>query len=258
MLDSAREIEPREAPPAAKMRNWRRRLIMHFGGASRHWISAIIARYSKIGDPAVFPAGDFSWLQDLRRAWPAVRAEADRVLADRANVPPLIAISPDHVKTADTKWKSFFLWGYGYRINDNCARCPETAALLDKVPGLISGFYSIMEPGARLKPHRGVTKAFLTCHLGLRVPREADRCWIRVEGKRYVWRDGEWFVFDDTYEHEVRNETDEERVILLLHVKRPVRFPGSLISNGFLSIVRASPFIQDALKNLEDWNSRPH
>lgn len=255
MFDATREVEDR---PAEYMNAWRRRLIMKLGGASRHWISAIIARYSQIGDPAVFSPSDFPWLEDLQRAWPAIRAEADEVIRDRNDIPPLITISPDHIQTADTKWKSFFLWGYGYRIHDNCARCPQTAALLDKVPGLISGFYSIMEPRARLKPHRGVTKAFLTFHLGLKVPRHAEKCWMDVEGHKHVWRNGEWFVFDDTYEHEVRNETDEERVILLLHVKRPMRFPGSIISNAFLSMVRASPFIQDALKNLEAWNSRPH
>jgi hypothetical protein len=42
----------------------------------------------------------------------------------------------------------------------------------------------------------------------------------------------------------------------LLHVRRPVRFPGSVISAGFLAAVRLSPFIQDPLKNLAAWNAR--
>jgi beta-hydroxylase len=79
---------------------------------------------------------------------------------------------------------------------------------------------------------------------------------MKVDGQRLLWREGKTLVFDDTYEHEVWNQTAEERVVLLLHVKRPVRFPGSLVSSFFLSVVRASPFIQDALKNLEEWNSR--
>ena len=78
---------------------------------------------------------------------------------------------------------------------------------------------------------------------------------MTVDGQKVIWREGEALLFDDTYEHEVRNETPEDRVILLLHVKRPVRFPGSLLANFFLWCVRSSPFIQDALKNLEACNS---
>jgi beta-hydroxylase len=243
-------------PPNVNMDTWRRRAIMAFGRASRHWISGIIARYSRIGDPPVFAAESFPWIAPLEREWQTIRAEADRVLARKDRIPSLVTISPDHNGISDGRWKSFFLWGYGYRIDENCAQAPATARLLNGVPGLQTAFFSIMEPGAHLVPHRGVTKAIFTCHLGLQVPRGAEKCWITVDGKKYIWREGRMFVFDDTYEHEVGNQTHEERVVLLLHVKRPVRFPGSLVSALFLWAVRASPFIQDALKNLEEWNSR--
>lgn len=71
---------------------------------------------------------------------------------------------------------------------------------------------------------------------------------MTVDGREVQWREGEVLVFDDTYEHEVRNLPREERVVLLLHVKRPVRFPGSLFADFFLWCVRVSPFIQDALR----------
>lgn len=228
---------------------------MGLGRASRHGISAIIARYSKVGDPPIFSKALFPWIAELEANWRAIRAEAAAAIQRRDRVPSLVDISPDHKGISDEKWKSFFLWGYGFRIPENCARCPQTAALLDRVPGLQSAFFSIMDPGAHLIPHRGVTKAIFTTHLGLRVPAAADLCWMTVDGRKMIWREGEAFAFDDTYEHEVRNQTGEERVILLLHVKRPVRFPGSLVADFFLWCVRSSPFIQDALKNLEDWNS---
>ena len=65
--------------------------------------------------------------------------------------------------------------------------------------------------------------------------------------------EGRSFLFDDTYKHEVHNRSDEERVVLLIHVRRPVRFPGSLVSRGFLGAIKRSPFIQDALQNQEEW-----
>ena len=253
MLDADLQDTPLGVPP--KIGGWKRRLTLALGRATRHGVSGIIARYSKVGDPPIFANAQFPWIADLENAWQTIRAEGDAVTRRKDSVPSLVQISPDHKGISDRKWKSFFLWGYGFRIDENCARCPQTTAFLERIPGLYSAFFSIMDPGAHLIPHRGVSKAIFTTHLGLRVPSAAERCWMTVDGHRVYWRDGEAFAFDDTYEHEVRNETPEDRVILLLHVKRPVRFPGSLLADFFLWCVRVSPFIQDALKNLEAWNS---
>jgi beta-hydroxylase len=229
---------------------------MWFGHVVRHWISSHIARYSEIGDPPVFATARFPWAKVLEDNWRSILTEAEAVMRIREEVPSLIAISPDHMGISDWRWKSFFLWGYGYRIDENCARCPTTARLLQTVPGLETAFFSIMEPGAHLTPHTGVTKAIFTCHLGLRVPQDAEKCWMMVNGQKFNWREGRALIFDDTYEHEVRNATAEPRVVLLLHVRRPVRFPGSLIAAAFLAAIRVSPFIQDPLKNLAAWNAR--
>lgn len=253
MLDAERQETPLGVPP--DIGSWKRRLTLALGRATRHGVSGIIARYSAVGDPPIFANAQFAWVKTLEDNWRVIRADADAILRRKDTVPSLVEISPDHKGISDGKWKSFFLWGYGFRIAENCVRCPQTAALLDNIPGLQSAFFSIMDPGAHLIPHRGVTKAIFTTHPALRVPREAERCWMIVDGQKVIWREGEALLFDDTYEHEVRNETPEDRVILLLHVKRPVRFPGSLLADFFLWCVRSSPFIQDALKNLEAWNS---
>jgi beta-hydroxylase len=85
------------------------------------------------------------------------------------------------------------------------------------------------------------------------VPRQREDCMIRVKSRVLTWREGETIVFDDTRKHEVSNMTDEQRSVLLLHVRRPVRFPGNLASRGFLAAVRHSPFIRDALRNQAVW-----
>ena len=55
-------------------------------------------------------------------------------------------------------------------------QCPETTRLLRKVPGLRTTFFSILEAGARLPKHTGVTPGVLSAHLGLKVPDKAQRC----------------------------------------------------------------------------------
>jgi beta-hydroxylase len=44
-----------------------------------------------------------------------------------------------------------------------------------------------------------------------------------VDGERYSWRDGQDFVFDETYVHRFQNLTDQPRIILFADVERPIR-----------------------------------
>jgi beta-hydroxylase len=54
----------------------------------------------------------------------------------------------------------------------------------------------------------------------------------------------------------VWNDTDEIRVVLLIHVRRPLRFPGSLVGNLIYKAIRTSPFVKDGRKNLAEWEAQ--
>jgi len=71
-----------------------------------------------------------------------------------------------------------------------------------------------------------------------------------------AWKEGEIFVFDDTYEHEVWNDTDEERVILLFDFDRPMKFWGRFLNTAFLNIMKLTAFYQDPKKNLQSAEER--
>ncbi|HVU19964.1 MAG TPA: aspartyl/asparaginyl beta-hydroxylase domain-containing protein [Rhizomicrobium sp.] len=205
----------------------------------------------------VFPNSTFGWTGFLEASTPAIRAEAEALLRDRMSVPSVREISPDHAKIAvDDKWRSFFLWGYGVRIDANCARCPQTTKILENIPGLLTAFYSVMLAGAHVPRHTGPTKAILTTHLGLIVPKEREKCHMDVNGQDVVWQEGRVVIFDDMYPHEVWNDTSEDRIILLLHIKRPLKFPGSMLRDLFFAGLRASPFVRDGLRNLERWDRK--
>ena len=91
---------------------------------------------------------------------------------------------------------------------------------LKNTKNIKTAFFSILPPGKRLNPHVGPFKGVLRYHLGLIVPKEKDKCFILVNGKKKTWKEGESFMFDDTYVHEVRNETKETRVAVLLDIRR--------------------------------------
>ena len=228
--------------------------LFRIGKRLRHRISAIIARSSKVGNDPVLDPALFPWIRELEAHWPEIRAEVDRLLTRQEGIPPLADISPDHRRIAPPdKWKSFFLFGYGYSQEENVRRCPKTAEAVAKVPGLNSAFFSILTPGAHIPRHRGVTKAILTAHLGLIVPKRKQDCRMQVADQLVTWDEGRTIVFDDTYHHEVWNDTEESRVILLIQFRRPTGWLGRKVGDIFLGAVRRSRFVQDARSSLGDW-----
>ena len=58
-------------------------------------------------------------------------------------------------------------------------------------------------------------------------------------------------VFDDTFDHEVHNDTDQQRVVLLIDVDRPMRLWGRVVHYIFMTGIRWTAYVQDARKNLE-------
>lgn len=242
-------------PPSSKLVP-KKPLIMRFGKWIQPKTNRWIAKSSRIPDKPAFDARAFGWTKMLEDNWEVIRDEAAEALRDLDKVPPLASISPDHRRIAPAgRWRSFFLVGYRYRAEENCRKCPRTAELVSKVPGLNSAFFSVLVPHTHLPSHTGVSKAFLTCHLGLQVPRESEKCRMRVVDDWLEWQEGKCLVFDDVFDHEVRNDSDETRIVLLVQFKRPVGFVGWLIGNLFLEGVRRSRFVQDARRGVAEWNA---
>jgi aspartyl/asparaginyl beta-hydroxylase (cupin superfamily) len=240
---------------AAMQAERNRPLIIRIGKHLRGIFDRLIAGSSLVPNDPVLDVRDFAWTQGLRDHWQAIRAEATAVALVGHAAPSLATISPDHRSIAEVnKWRSFFLWGYGYPIHDNLARCPRTKQVIEAIPGLNSAFFSILAPGTHIPAHRGVSKGLITCHLGLIVPRDGD-VRMRVDDRVVRWSEGQTLVFDDTYDHEVWNDTESTRVVLLIQFERPLRQPGRWFADLFLGFVKRSAFVQEARDNVAKWNA---
>jgi beta-hydroxylase len=245
---------PAGSPLAGPPTEPRRPLTIRIGRKLRRGFDAAIERSSVVPNDPLLDQGMFAWTDLLRENWQAIRDEALQVLARPDAVPLLDEMSPDHKDIIPPgKWRSYFLHGYGFSVPENLEACPKTAELVAHIPDLNSAFFSILAPGTHIAPHRGVTKGLLTCHLGLIVPE--GRLLMRVDRDYVGWRAGETLVFDDTYEHEVWNDTDATRVVLLVQFGRPLRAPGSWLAAAFLWAVRHSAFVREARRNVSLWNT---
>jgi aspartyl/asparaginyl beta-hydroxylase (cupin superfamily) len=178
-----------------------------------------------------FAREHFTWLAQLEAATPAILAELEALLAGHlTSFAPYVAMPPGTPANlwssldGSDRWSARYLWRYGVRDNAVCARCPQTAAVLDTlpladIPGRApTAFFSVLKPGTHLPPHTGVSNIRSVVHLPLIVP---DNCGFRVGGETREWRVGEAFVFDDTIEHEAWNDSTSIRAVLIVDVWNP-------------------------------------
>lgn len=155
--------------------------------------------------------------------------------------------------TTDNRWKTFFLIGFGHKAEMNRALCPQTAKVLDQIPGILTGFFSILHPGKHIPAHRGIFKGIVRTHLGIVVPKNGE-CKMRV-GKEFIhWKEGRAEFFDDTFNHEVWNNTDGIRIVLLIDTVRPYNNVFANRINQFvINSITNSVYVKDALQKNEDW-----
>jgi ornithine lipid ester-linked acyl 2-hydroxylase len=218
-------------------------------------LADLVARTSLVPTTPFMTADVFPWMADLEANWREIRRELDELLTFRRDLPAFHTINRDATDIGSERWKSFFFYGFGHRSDGNCARCPRTAALLAKIPDMTTALFSILEPGARLPRHRGPWKGVVRYHLGLMVPKEYEKCAIEVDGEVAHWREGKSMVFDDTFPHSVRNDTNETRVVLFLDIIRPCRFPGSWVNRAVMKGASLTPFIKSSRRYELEWEA---
>jgi hypothetical protein len=185
--------------------------------------------YPRLPQIPFYDPADFAWTGALAAALPAIRAEAEAVMAHGDGIAPYVEADPDrpnkgHALLADARWSAFHLFRNGLPIADHAARCPATMAALAQAPlPRIAGtapmaLFSILAPHTHIPPHNGMLNTRLICHLPLIVP---DGCRLRVGAETRDVRAGEVLLFDDSIEHEAWNDSDAPRAILLFEVWRP-------------------------------------
>ena len=158
-----------------------------------------------------YDSSDFPFVALLERKADAIRGELERLLKGPAFTP-----WPE-THLYDEGWDVFGFYLFESRLSANCTVCPETAAVVEQIPGMTTAGFSRLDPGAHIRPHVGFTSKVLRCHLGLITP---PGCRLRVGEETRAWESGKCLVFDDTLEHEAWNDSPESRVVLLLDFRK--------------------------------------
>lgn len=172
---------------------------------------------------------EFAWLGEVEAAVPAMRDELLTVLADGKDFAPYVEASADRPRANNplinnTSWGAFYFWRNGEVVPENAARGPATMAALEHAPmphidrRSPIALWSLLKPGTHIQPHHGLLNTRLICHIPLIVPED---CALRVGNETREWREGEALIFDDSFEHEAWNHSNQTRVVLLFEIWRP-------------------------------------
>ena len=186
--------------------------------------------------------------------WETIRTEALALTGSLDQVPRFHELMPEQYELSGhggREWRMFVLRAYGFDIRENMGRCPRLAELVRANPNIKSASLSFLAPGKVVPTHTGPFRGITRFYMGLRVPVAADGepgVTLTIADQTYRLGDGDALLWDDTYPHSVRNDTDEWRIALLMDVYRinmpaPLRaFTNSVIALARLSIRRRGVF----------------
>ncbi|MCA8248907.1 aspartyl/asparaginyl beta-hydroxylase domain-containing protein [Burkholderia multivorans] len=194
---------------------------------------------------AVLDASAFPDADRFVHAWRAIRAEALAVARDLPRIPRFHEIMREQhdISANDARdWRMFIMQAYGQPFPRNLSRCPTVASIVATSPDVLSASLSFLAPGKHIPPHRGPFRGILRGYLVLSMPRRADGtpgAVLKVDGREYRLDEGRFLLWDDTFEHEVWNDSDDVRIVLLLDIRRR-DMPRMLrwLSNAVIGIVR--------------------
>ncbi len=176
---------------------------------------------------------EFGWAQSFEAQAGTIKSELETLLRSQAEeFEPYVAAdadrsggtAPNAHLAGDASWGAYHLLKGGEPVEGHAERFPATLAALEQAPlPRVAGrapmaLFSLLKPGAHIRPHHGLFNFRLICHLPLIVPPD---CMLRVGNQQRPWREGELLIFDDSMEHEAWNRADRQRIILLFEIWRP-------------------------------------
>ena len=123
-------------------------------------------------------------------------------------------------KVTGKKWKlsSIFVGNNFSKLAEQ--KLPFLVSLLKKNKNIVSCAISILPAKKAIPIHVGYYKGILRYQIAIKVPKDRNNVFICVNGEKYSWTEGKGVLFDDIYPHKVYNNSNEERIVLYMDVKR--------------------------------------
>ena len=222
-----------------------RQLSEHSGLFSPY--NVLMYLFSAVPKKPILSADVYPQLAPLKANWKVIRDEAQALFEGGHIDYKGRASDMAFVAFHRRGWKRFYLRWYDDFLPSARLLCPRSVELVSSIPGINAAAFTMLPPGTELGRHRDPFAGSLRYHLGLITP-NSDDCGIWVDGEYHAWRDGEDLVFDETYVHWARNDTDQNRIIFFADVTRPLHTP---IMRGIGNFMNRYVFKHTHSRNVE-------
>ncbi len=190
----------------------------------------------KGSEPPFIDKTDFPWALAFQENFERIRNELFEYLKTHQ---PEAYFNKAMVNETST-WKTISLKWWDIEFKKRQAFFPITTKIIQRFPEILSLSFNHLEAGGKILPHCGDTNAIYRCHLGLVVPETLPLCGFRVLDEYRSWKENEWLIFMDAYNHEAYNKSDKERIIMVVDVLRPEfssqrnKITGTVLTSLFL------------------------
>lgn len=184
--------------------------------------------------PVIWPARLWEWIERVESAVPDIREEIEAFRRD-ATIPSTYALvggggDDQNVPVAQGEWLSLSLRTPRGWVDGAAERFPATVRAFDGVPALGNLGFSLVTPGSHIASHRDPNGGALRLQVPIAVPGPLGACRMRVVDEVVQWQEGQAVVFDLAAEHEVWNDADEDRVLLMAELSMPLPPPASWLN----------------------------
>ena len=209
--------------------------------------------YTQKQKEKVFPKS-----KEFESQYNELRKELEEHLPDRVKFPyadaaygsKFISKFKNNQGKIDKNWRIFPVKMAGAFVDSGKQMFPKLASLCED-RNIVSSFYSVLEPKTKIPLHVGYYKGVLRYQLGMIIPKQREDVFICVNQQKYNWTEGEGVIFDDTFPHQVYNNTDQVRVILYLDVIRPLPPVLNEMNRGFFILAAKSKAVKKENDKLE-------
>jgi len=189
-------------------------------------------------------------LNNITNNYEVIRQEFENIKTKTPNLPRYHDIDPGEAEISNAcekKWNVFMVHLLGYELQEAQNLCPKLCKILKDIPNLTQAFFSILDPQKSIPLHEGPYLGYLRYHLGINVPQN-NPPQIIVNNQPYQWQEGKAVLFDDSWPHEVKNNSDDYRAVLIIDILRPMPFLPHMINKFTTNVIARFAYGRKVIK----------
>ena len=194
-----------------------------------------------------------SWAQDFLNSTPLIQQEWKNYLKTIGAGQQFDEISKDQIKlNLDKKWEVVILYGYSFFNTKELTHFPTLSKLIKKHSSKLTlAMFSTTRPGKTIPQHHGNNYGVNRIQIGIDIA-DPENCFLRVDDKKFFLKEQKMIIFDDTFEHQLENNSNHNRTVLILDFYKQLPFFYHLINIKMNNEIGKSEYAQSVFKKIQE------